>query len=207
MKRPLAVVCVLVTATLFATPMHATLDEIRILRGSLHQAADITGTLSVQGTGGVSIDAALSSAFASIQWDSACSLVGCLPGEEVTLGAGYGSLFFLPLFGSGQVSMQGQTYSLWTDAEASAVFQFDGAIVLPPQTESNTAELSAPFTFSGSLQIPNRSEPGTHEVLELRGSGVATVLLSRHLFNEDRWVVSAVIYDFDPRNTVIDESS
>src|SRR5262245_42347689 len=207
MKRLLVSFCVLVLTTLLATPLHATRDEIRIIRGSLHQAADVTGTLSVDGTRGVTIDAALSSVFASIQWDSSCSLVGCLPGDVVTLGASYGSLFFLPLFGSGQVAMQGRTYSLWSDAEASAVFSFDGEIVLPERTESNTAVLSAPFTFSGSLQVPNRNEPGTYEVLDLSGAGIATVLLSRHLFNADRWIVSAVTYDFEPRNNVTAEPS
>ena len=50
---------VLVLTTVFATPLHAAPDEIRIVRGSLVQALDSIADLNVEGTFGVRIDAAL----------------------------------------------------------------------------------------------------------------------------------------------------
>lgn len=197
MKRLLVGFSVLVLTTLFATLLHAT-DEIRIIRGSLVQPLDLTGELNVEGTSGVSIDAALNSVFATPSWGF-CDLHPCLPGEVVSLHVSYG-VSFPPFTGSGQLTMRGQTYSMFD--EASATLQFDGEFVLPEFTDTRTAELSAPFTFSGSLTVPNRHEPGTFDVFELHGSGVATVRLVPHQFITG-WVVASVTYDFVPDENVI----
>jgi len=174
-------------------------QEVRILRGTLSQGADITGELSVDGTSGVRIDAALSGTHGSLAWDHVCPYVACLPGETVSLRSSYGPGV---LTGSGQVTIHGQTYSLWAPDGAIAQLEFDGAIVLPEFTSSGTAELSVPFAFSGSLQIPNQKEPGTYDVFALRGSGVATAFLYRNYFTMG-WAVGGVIYEFAPRVVVI----
>ena len=186
----------LVLLSFFAAPSHAATDEVRIIRGSLYQPSDSTGDLSVEGTSGVRIDAALNGRYAGIGWDYRCPYVPCLPGDVVTLRAVYGVGV---LTGSGQVTIHGQTYSLWSPDGADAQFEFDGAIVLPEFTSSGTAEVFAPFAFSGSLQVPNK-EPGTYDVFELRGSGMATVFLSR---SRNGWIVGGVIYEFAPRGAVI----
>ena len=112
--------------------------------------------------------------FAFIGWFLCDDLRPCLPGDVISLRAAYGTQPPI-LTGSGQVTIQGQTHSLFDDA--SAALDFDGAFVLPEftNTVTGTVELSAPFAFSGSLQVPNRHESGTYDVFELRGSGVATV--------------------------------
>ena len=189
----------LVLLSFFAAPSPAKAHEVRIIRGTLSQPADFTGDLSAEGTSGVRIDAALNGLHAGIAWDRICPYVACLPGDVVSLGAGYGSGITT---GSGQITIHGQTYSLWSPDGADAQFQFDGAIVLPEFTTSGTAEVSAPFAFSGSLQIPNPKEPGTYDVFELRGSGVATAFLSRSR-NTGGWIVGGVIYEFAPRGAVI----
>jgi hypothetical protein len=190
----------LVLLSFFAAPSQAATDEVRIIRGFLSQLSDLNGDLSVEGTSGVRIDAALREHFASIRWDRICPYFPCLPGEVVSIGASYGPS---PVTGTGQVTMRGQTYGLWSGPDgADAQLEFDGAIVLPEFTSSGTAEVSAPFAFSGSLQVPNLKEPGTYDVFELRGSGVATVSLSRSRFTGG-WIVGRVIYEFAPRGAVI----
>ena len=192
---------VLVLTTVFATPLHAAPDEIRIVRGSLVQALDSIADLNVEGTFGVRIDAALLFPFAFIGWFLCDDLRPCLPGDVISLRAAYGTQPPI-LTGSGQVTIQGQTHSLFDDA--SAALDFDGAFVLPEftNTVTGTVELSAPFAFSGSLQVPNRHESGTYDVFELRGSGVATVTLVRHSFLPG-WIVASVRYDFVPRGDAI----
>ena len=192
---------VLVLTTVFGAPLHAAPDEIRIVRGTLVQDLGLTGVLNVEGTFGVRIDAALNFERADIGW-GVCDLLPCLPGDWTSLSAFYGTQ--PPNFaGSGQVTVQGQTYSLFDDAIAERLV-FDGAFVLPEftNTVTGTVEVSAPFAFSGSLQVPNRHESGTHDVFKLRGSGVATVTLLRHSFLT-RWLVVSVRYDFVPRRELI----
>jgi hypothetical protein len=167
---------VLVLTTLLVGPLHATVDEIRIVRGSLDQTLDRIGVLDVEGTNGVRIEAALPSIFASLEW-GLCDLLSCLPGDVIGLGAAY----VLPIGGAGQVTIHGQTYSFGMADGASADLEFDGAFVLPDFTDTDL-ELSAPFTFSGSLQVPSQQESGTDDVFELQGSGVATVLIVPHPF-------------------------
>ena len=201
MKRLLGV-SVLALTTLFAPPLHATTDAIRIIRGTLVQPTDIfggSGALEIQGTAGVSIDATLFSFFAFLGWDVAsfCERRACLPGEVMSIRAVYAS----SLPGSGEVTIHGQTYSLWTLDGAGAELDFDGEFVLPEFTDAARVELSAPFTFSGSLQIPNRQEPGTYDVFELHGSGVATVLIARNMFTGG-WYVLNVTYEFLPPGNV-----
>ena len=192
---------VLVLTIVFATPLHATRDEIRIVRGTLVQTLDSTGDLNVEGALGVKIDAALQSSFAFVGWFLCDNFRPCLPGDVISLRASYGTQPPI-LTGSGQVTIQGQTYSLFNDA--SAALDLDGAFVLPEFTDTvtGTVELSAPFAFSGSLQLPDRHKSGTHDVIELRGSGVATVTLVRHSFITG-WIVASVRYDFVPRGEVI----
>ena len=191
----------LVSLPLFAASSHAMAQDVRILRGTMSQPGDFTGDLSVEGASGVRIDASLDGRHATLAWDRACHYFGCQPGEVVSLGAAYGGAGVLP--GSGQVTIHGQTYSLWSPGGANAQFQFDGAIVLPDFTSSGTAELSAPFAFSGSLQIPNAKQPGTYDVFNLRGSGVATAFVSsRGPYVRDAWTVGGVIYEFAPRVVV-----
>ena len=198
--KRLAVVVPLVLLSFFAAPSHAATDEIRILRGTLYQLSDSRGDLSVEGTSGLRIDAATDGLRAGIDWDRRCPYVPCLPGEVVSIGASYGPN---PGTGTGQVTMRGQTYSLWRGVDpAFAQLRFDGAIVLPEFTSSGTAEVSVPFAFSGSLQIPNPKEPGTYDVFELRGSGVATAFLSQNPYTKVGWIVGAVIYEFAPRVSV-----
>jgi hypothetical protein len=189
----------LVLLPFFAAPSHAQADEVRIIRGTLSQPADFTGDLSVDGTAGVRIDAALNGLHAGIDWDRICPYTTCLPGDVVSLGAAYGSGITT---GSGQVTIRGKTYSLWIPDGANAQLEFDGAIVLPEFTSSGTAEISAPFAFSGSVQIPNPKEPGTYDLFELRGSGVATAFLSRSPYTGG-WIVGGVIYEFAPRGAMI----
>jgi hypothetical protein len=196
--KRLAIVSLLFLSFL-AAPSHAATDEVRIIRGTLTQSVDITGQLSVDGTSGVRIDAALESRYASLAFHNQCGLVGCPAGDVVSIDAGYGTGV---LTGSGQVTIHGQTYSLWSVDGADAQLQFSGAIVLPELTGSRTAEVSAPFAFSGFLEIPNPREPGTYDVFELRGSGVATALLAADRFNAGRWKVDAVTYEFAPRVVV-----
>jgi hypothetical protein len=199
----------LVLLSFLAAPSHAATDEIRIIRGSLYQSVDITGELSIAGTNGMSMDAALPSRWSSLWWDYQCNYAGCLPGDVVNLRSSYGftdvDLSGL-IIGVGQVTIHGQTYSLWVPGGggARAQLQFDGVLVAPemtPGTFGSTVEASAPFTFSGSVQLPNQKEPGAVDVFALRGQGVATVLLSR--WRLDTWHVSAVTYTFAPRGAVI----
>ena len=194
------VVTTLIVMALVSPRLHATTDEIRIVRGTLSQPNDSSGAFSVEGTSGLSIDAALDPHFASIAW-SFCHLRPCLAGEELSLFAGYGAFIFT---GSGQATLRGQTYTLWTaDAESADLgFEFDGAFVLPEFTAGG-AELTAPFTFSGSLRVPNGDELGTYEVVELHGVGVATVTLVPHPFTLTSWVVASVKYDFLPHANVL----
>ena len=198
MKRLLGC-SVLVLTTVFAIPLHATPDEIRIVRGTLVQSMDATADLNVEGTFGVRIDAALHFQFGFIGWSFCDALRPCLPGDVISLRAVYGTRPRI-LTGAGQVTIQGQTYSMFDDA--SADLNFDGAFVLPAFMDSvtGTVELSAPFAFSGSLRVPNRHESGTRD-FALRGSGVATITLVRHSFITS-WIVASVRYDFAPRGGV-----
>jgi len=200
MKRLLGC-SVLVLTTVFAAPLHAMPDEIRIVRGTLVQATDLTADLNVEGTFGTRIDAALFFQYAFVGWFLCDDFHPCLPGDVISLRAAYGTHPPI-LTGSGQAVIQGQTYSLFDDA--SAALDFDGAFVLPEVTATvtGTVELSAPFAFSGSLQVPNRHRSDTHDVFELRGSGLATITLVRHSFLPG-WIVASVRYDFVPRGGVI----
>jgi hypothetical protein len=197
------VITTLVVTTLVSTALHATTDDIRIVQGTLFQPNDLTGDLSVEGTSGLKIDAALAPHFSNPAW-SFCHLYPCLPGDELSLFVGYGASIFT---GSGAVKLFGDTYPLWRgDAEsADLALEFDGSFVLPELTDTGRAELIAPFTFSGSLQIPNGEEPGTDEVVGLHGAGVATVTLVRHPFTLTTWVVASVSYDFLPHAKVIQD--
>ena len=200
--KRLAVIPLVLFLSFFAAPSHAASDEVRIIRGTLTHSRDITGELSVEGTSGVRIDAALPSRWSSLRWDTQCGTIGCLTGDVVNLGASYGftdaDLGGL-IIGVGQVTIRGQTYSLWVPGGggARAQLQFDGVLVMPEVT-SDTAYASAPFAFSGSVQIPSQREPGTVDVFDLRGQGVATALLSRDRFNAGRWHVDSVTYEFAP---------
>src|SRR5262245_39075904 len=192
MKRLLGISVLVFTAVL-ATPTHAIADEVRILHGTLRQRLSANGDLHIQGTSGLRIDASLSFAFGSFGWRR-CELAPvCLPGEVVSLRSDYlGDPFF---GGSGQVTIQGKTYSLFNEAIAN--LHFDGAVVLPAFIDFQPVEVFAPFAFSGSLQLPNMPEP-----VDLHGSGVATVLLVRSVFHMG-WVVVSVTYDFVPRGNPI----
>jgi hypothetical protein len=192
---------VLVSATLFAilvpTRLHATATEVRILQGSLVQSQDLTGHLDIEGTSGLRMDAALIARYASIDWGF-CDLHPCLPGDSISLRSGYG-VSFNPLTGSGQVTLSGQTYDLFTDAPA--YFEFDAGIILPELTDG-PVQLSTPFTFSGTVEVPNKhDESGGSDVFQLSGSGVATATLVRSIYTES-WIVASVTYDFTPRASV-----
>ena len=203
--KRLAVIPLVLFLSFFAAPLHAVTDEVRIIRGTLTQSDGITGTLSVEGTSGVRIDAALNSRYASLRWANQCGNIGCLTGDVVNLGSRYGFTGVDPgglIIGVGQVTIRGETYSLWVPGGGGAQLQFDGVLVMPEVT-SDTAYASAPFAFSGSVQIPSQREPGTIDVFDLRGQGVATALLSRDRFNAGRWHVSEVTYEFAPRGAVI----
>ena len=197
------VVTTLIATTLVSTQLRATTDSIRIVRGTLFQPNDLTGDLSVEGTSGLKIDAALAPHYSFQAW-SYCHLYPCLGGDELSLEAGYSSV---PMFltGSGQVTLLGETYPLWGEPDSADLrLHFDGAFVLPEFTGERT-ELTAPFTFSGSIRIPNEEELGTYEVFELYGAGVATVTLVQHPFGPATWVVASVRYDFLPRADVTPE--
>jgi hypothetical protein len=195
-------VSVLVSAMLFTTPLHAA-DEIRIVYGTLFQPLDSTGVLSVEGTSGVRINAALSSPYATPRWKDQCYYHGCLPGDVVSLRVSYGALRYDA--GSGQFTLHGRTYSLWTPADdaAYAILSFDGAFVVPDLTEGVTAQLSAPFAFSGFVEVPNRLDPHMSDVFELHGSGVATVTLYPHFFADQGWIVGSITYEFTPRGNTV----
>jgi hypothetical protein len=196
MKRLLVGLSVLVLTTAVRIPLHAD-NEVRIIHGTLSQTRDSTGYLNIEGTSGVRIDATLDAHFAGIAWDYVCPYRACLPGEVITLGAVYGTGVFT---GSGEVTLRGQTYSLWTGSELDAAFQLSGSFVLPEFTDDVTAVVSAPFTCSGFVQVPSRIAPPTNEVFELVGSGVATVLLVNDPYIGG-WVVVNVTYEFMPTRT------
>lgn len=180
---------VLVLTILLLTRLHATTDEIRVVRGTAFQPLFRGGDLSVQGTSGLSIDATTaSSSEVGGTWIHCDNIPACLPGRVLDIGSSY-SLATL----RGQVTIRGKTYAL---GDASLQLTLDGAIVLPEFTD-DVVEVTAPFTLSGSLRVPSRHEPGTFEVFELQGSGVATVTLSPNPFFFMGWLVSNVTYEFE----------
>jgi hypothetical protein len=194
---------VLASTTLLLTSLHATADEIRVVRGTYFQTINTFGHLDVEGTGGLRIEIAQIPDFdAGLGWYE-CENLGCPPDDVVSLRAH----LTLPMLngGVGEVTVHGQTYpfgTLFSPGGARADLVFDpGTIVLPEFTDTAAVTLSAPFTFSGSVQVPNRHEPATYDVFELSGSGVATVYLVRHIEGTG-WVVSNVTYDFEPRGNV-----
>lgn len=202
-KRIAVIPLVLFLFFFFAAPSHSATDTVRIIRGIVFQSDGLTGTLNLEGTSGVSIDATVPSRWSSLRWANQCGTIGCPTGEVVNLGSSYGftdaDLGGLTI-GVGQVTIRRETHSLWVPhgGGARAQLQFDGALVMPEVT-SDTAYASAPFAFSGSVQIPSEKEPGTVDVFDLRGHGVATALLSRDRFNAGSWHVSAVTYEFAAR--------
>lgn len=191
---------VLVLTTLFATALRARSDEIFIIGGSLFQPLGSTGILNVEGTSGLRMDGALSDEFASLPWRF-CDRLPCVKDFEISLRSSYGTR--PPIFtGTGEVTLRGKTYDLWTLDGASADLSFDGTLVLPEFVEG-PVEVSAPFTFSGALQVGSRSEPGSFDVFQLGGSGVATVTLVHNPFTGTSWVVASIRYDFAPGGGVI----
>ena len=202
-ERPATPLSPSVTATTTSTPLvsSAKPQEIRISRGTFVQAADLTGRFDIGGTQGVEMEGTVSPHTASLPWEF-CLRIGCEPGTVVDLRSGYGTR--PPFFtGSGQVTLRGQTYSLWTGDEAFADFRFDGSVTLPALPATGSVEVSTPFVFSGSLYVPSRLESGTYDVYALRGSGVATVLITRHPFGAPGVAVGAITFNFEPRGDAI----
>ena len=156
---------VLVLTTLLLTPLHATADEIRVVRGTYSQPINTFGHLNVEGTDGLRLENEILDVYAGLDW-SWCENHGCPPGDVISLRAhNYTSPFFGP---SGQVTIHGQTYVFGTPDGASADLVFDaGSIVLPEFTDANMVTLFVPFTLSGSVRVPNRQEPDIYDVFEL----------------------------------------
>src|SRR4029453_18163839 len=119
MKRLLGF-SVLVLTAVSATSVKATTDEIRVGRGPPVQPLNRDGDINVEGTSGLRIDATLEVSVAIQAWAS-CELHPCQPGDVVSLRTGYGAHPAV-FTGSGQVTLRGQTYSLWDDATADLLF-------------------------------------------------------------------------------------
>jgi hypothetical protein len=200
MKRLLGLT-VLVCSTLLTTPLRAT-GEIRILRGTFVQPANSPGRFDFDGTLGLEMEGTVEPHFAYLPWEE-CWRLTCDPGEVVSVRSIYGTRHPV-LTGTGDLTLLGHTYRLWTltGGEAFADLQFDADLTLPEFSGTGLTDVSVPFVFSGALYVSSGLDPDIYEVYELSGSGVATVTLAPHPFGFTSWIIVRTSYEFQPRGDV-----
>jgi PEP-CTERM motif len=98
----------------------------------------------------------------------------CLPGSVQSLAAIWSGSDF-----PGKAAIDGRTFNVdvGTEITGSANVAFNGSWIAPPFTNRTTAKVVSSFTFEGNLFFPPTL--GQHSALDLLGSGVATLRLSR----------------------------
>ncbi len=117
----------------------------------------------------------------------------CAPGATVSLEAMWSGSDF-----PGRATVDGTTYRLGGNDDASVLADFTGTWIAPPFGGGTTVTVRAPFAFSGLFFYP--SSPGFPlGPLTLTGSGMATLAL--HWGNFGSWHVGGRQYDFSAAAT------
>jgi len=116
----------------------------------------------------------------------------CLPGSVQSLAAIWSGSDF-----PGRATVDGRTFDVdvGTEITGSANVAFDGSWIAPTFANRTTAKVVSSFTFEGNLFFP--PTPDQRSALDLFGSGIATLRLSRSPIFEG-WELVDADYRFTP---------
>jgi hypothetical protein len=162
-------------------------DEIRINSGSLDVRT--VGTIRLIGNRGFFFQTSVSPS-AGIFAPGSCNfgLLTCAPGAVIPLTASWSGSDL-----TGTAFLDANTYVVGgPNSPNQMAIAFSGSVTLPPLAASAT--VSAVFSFTGSFA---HSTGGVGTAIEtLRGTGIATLLLSASNGLPGTWQVDRVLYEF-----------
>lgn len=173
-----------------------TVTPVRITGGSLVSDAEGRAQLIFAGTGGFGLSGVGSFRFFQ-PYGQCLDANACMPGDPISL-AGHWDGSDL----NGTMTFGGAVHpvGIWTEENATTIFNFAGSVLAPAFDGSLTSVVSAPFMFNGRVLLP--AVPPLH-FLDATGSGLATIRLRWSNTEAERgWRFDGASYTFNTATPV-----